>query len=269
MLTLHHSGALSVLDLCSGAAGGWSLGTHRAGFTTVAACEFVAWRRDYFAYNFPGARLYDDLRTLTADRVRADLGYFPRYLFGSPVCKEYSSVNSKAGGLDADDLFLHAVRLADEGRPDWCGFENSDFIKTRGYDRIAAAMEAIGYTCWPLVVGAGAAGASHRRDRAFIVASDLSRPQGRSARQPRAPGGVGRLAPHGSGHESADARSDLPRLGPVGSANLGRHLREYDGLPAGLAEQCREAYGDAVLPQLTEAVGLAILQAGEALRAAA
>lgn len=261
--------SLTVLDLCSGAAGGWSLGTHRAGFTTVAACEFVAWRRDYFAHNFPGALLYDDLRTLTADRVRGDLGYFPRFLFGSPVCKEYSSVNSKAGGLDADDLFLHAVRLADEGRPDWCGFENSDFIKTRGYDRIAAAMEAIGYTCWPLVVGAGAAGAAHRRDRAFIVACDLSRAQGRPARQSRAPGGVGRLAPSGPGHEPADARSGLPRLGPVGTASLGRHLREYDGLPAGLAEQCREAYGDAVLPQLTEAVGLAILAADQTLRAAA
>jgi DNA (cytosine-5)-methyltransferase 1 len=31
------------LDLFCGAADGWSLGLHRAGFTTVAACE--TWRR--------------------------------------------------------------------------------------------------------------------------------------------------------------------------------------------------------------------------------
>lgn len=34
-----------VLDLFAGAAGGWTLGLHRAGFVTVAACEIVPWRR--------------------------------------------------------------------------------------------------------------------------------------------------------------------------------------------------------------------------------
>jgi DNA (cytosine-5)-methyltransferase 1 len=36
---------MRALDLVSVAAGGWSIGLHRAGFVAVAACEIVEWRR--------------------------------------------------------------------------------------------------------------------------------------------------------------------------------------------------------------------------------
>ncbi len=39
----------TVLDLFCGGAGGWSLGMHRAGYRTVAACEIDDWRRSVFA----------------------------------------------------------------------------------------------------------------------------------------------------------------------------------------------------------------------------
>jgi DNA (cytosine-5)-methyltransferase 1 len=263
----------TALDLCSGGAGGWSLGAHRAGVATAAACEAVPWRRRLFAANFPGVPIYDDLRTLTAAQVRRDLGYFPEFVFGSPPCKEYSSVNSRAGGLDADDLFLHAVRLVDEGRPRWCGFENSPFVKDRGYDRIAAALEAVGYTVWPFVVGVGNTGGAHKRHRAFVVAADLSRPQGRPAGQPRPHLGVvadlhgvgGRPRAGGEDRAQADnggeavARLAEQRLGSAGAQPLGGHLREYDGLPSWVAERCRQAFGDAVSPAVAEVVVRAIL----------
>ena len=68
---------MTLLDLFSAAAGGWTLGLHRAGFTTIAACESVDWRRTLYAENNPGVRLYDDVRTLTAERLAADLGALP------------------------------------------------------------------------------------------------------------------------------------------------------------------------------------------------
>lgn len=91
---------------------------------------------------------------------------------------------------------------------------------------------------------------------------DLSRKQGRAAGQPRPNGHVeyDDFGPTGS-----QSRVDSLPLGPVGTASLGSHLREYDGVPARLAERCREAYGDSVLPQLTEAVGRAILQVDAAM----
>lgn len=42
----------AVLDLFCGAAGGWSLGLHRTGYRTIAACEIDPWRRAVFAANF-------------------------------------------------------------------------------------------------------------------------------------------------------------------------------------------------------------------------
>jgi hypothetical protein len=41
------------------------------------------------------------------------------------------------------------------------------------------------------------------------------------------------------------------------------------GLPPGLARACVAAYGDSVLPQITEAIGNAIRRTDQAMRAAA
>lgn len=252
---------MNALDLCSGAAGGWSLGLHRAGIRTVAACEIIGWRRDLYAQNNPGVKLYNDMVTLTGATLERDRVGSIDLVAGSPSCKEYSSIGA-GRGLDADDAFLHAIRITGELRPRWFAAENSAFIKTRGYDRIADALDAIGYSSWPLVVEARSAGARHGRPRVFVVATDLSRSQGRPARQSRSNGHVGPVADGPSGRFS---RYDRAGLGPAGTQPLGRHLREYDGVPSGVAEQAREAYGDAVLPQLTEAVGRAIIQAEAAL----
>jgi len=87
---------MDVLDLFSAAAGGWSLGMHRAGFRTVAACEAVDWRRALYAQNNPGVPIYDDVRTLTADRILADLGYLPGVVVGSPPCKNSATPSGRS-----------------------------------------------------------------------------------------------------------------------------------------------------------------------------
>jgi len=46
---------------------------HNAGFHTVAACEAIDWRRTLYSENNPGVPVYDDVRTLTAARLLADL----------------------------------------------------------------------------------------------------------------------------------------------------------------------------------------------------
>jgi DNA (cytosine-5)-methyltransferase 1 len=305
---------MKVLDLFSAAAGGWSLGMHRVGFDTVAACESVAWRRELYSENNPGVLLYDDVRTLTADRLLADLGSLPDLIVGSPPCQDISAANTKGRGVDGaqSGLFFEAVRIIGEVRPRWFALENSDRVRTRGYDRIAAALESHDYSCWPLVVGVGNAGGSHKRKRAWIIGMDANAPssQGRPARQPRLdthadrpdraiprPDWRPRLGGQearrgtgdpmgsdpnrgelrvecgaGAGREAVGQEAIIAGLsrvfrGPVGSSDLGSHIRAYAGISAGLAEQCREAYGDAVSPQITEAIGRAIFRVEEALTA--
>lgn len=165
-----------VLDLFCGAVGGWSLGLHRAGFETIAACEIDPWRRAIFSHNFPHAKMYDDVRSLTAKRLFDDLGRLPDVIVGSPPCQDASAANTRGRGVDGErtGLFFEAIRLVGECRPRFCAFENSPRLRTRGYDRIAASLEEIGYAPWPAVVGADNLGAPHIRKRVWIIAADAA-----------------------------------------------------------------------------------------------
>lgn len=162
---------MKALDLFCGAAGGWSLGMHRAGYDTVAACEIEPWRRAVFQHNFPDTRMYADVRELSADRLVRDLGELPDIIVGSPPCQDASTANTSGRGVDGErtGLFFEATRLVREIHPDWFAFENVGGIRTRGIDRVLADLETEGYACWPLVVGAVHAGAPHLRKRMWLV----------------------------------------------------------------------------------------------------
>jgi site-specific DNA-cytosine methylase len=274
----------AVLDLFCGACGGWSLGLHRAGFATVAACEIDPWRRNRFARNFPEARLYDDVRELTAARLRAD-GVFPALIVGSPPCQDASTANAAGRGVDGErtGLFFEAVRLVAECRPRWAAFENVPGIRRRGIDRVLGALEEAGYACWPLVVGALDLGAPHPRKRGWFVAADaatvqrLAQPWGEPDRGAlRAEAGLialdagdadgARLAQREG--ERGDAREERPpALRAIGEAwhrwngGAARFGRMDDGLPKGMARPALAAFGDAVMPQIPEIIGRAILAA--------
>lgn len=167
---------MDVLDLFSAAAGGWSLGMHRAGFRTIAACEAVDWRRILYAQNNPGVLIYDDVRTLTADRLLHDLGRLPPIIVGSPPCQDISPANTKGKGVEGErsGLFFEAVRIIGECRPRWFALENSANLRTRGADAVLAALEDLGYACWPLVVRASDIGANHERPRCWLIGCDVA-----------------------------------------------------------------------------------------------
>ncbi len=168
------AGGPRVLDLFSAAAGGWSLGMHRAGYRTIAACEVIDWRRALYSENNPGVPIYDDVTTLTADRLVRDGVGLPDIIVGSPPCQDISSANTKGKGVDGErsGLYFEAVRLIGECRPRWYALENSANLRTRGADKVIAALEELGYTCWPFVVSAGDVGANHERKRSWLIGFD-------------------------------------------------------------------------------------------------
>lgn len=84
------------VDLFSAAAGGWSLGPHRASFVTVAACEIVEWRRILHAENNPHVLIYDDVRCLTAARPVSDPAPLPNIIAGSSPRQDIYAVLSRA-----------------------------------------------------------------------------------------------------------------------------------------------------------------------------
>lgn len=311
---------MRVLDLFCGAAGGWSLGMHRAGYTTVAACEFDPARRAAFAHNNPGVRMFDDVRTLSAARIVGALGYFPELVVGSPPCQDASTANASGKGIDGErtGLFKDFVRIVGEGRPHWVAAENVTGLRTRGADWVLNAFQEIGYTCWPLVVGAVHAGAPHKRHRVWFIAADATQVGRRTRRPGRSVVGASRTRdegrqaghaldplanqesqPNGAEHgevagglgfpsgdpdeaglaqrqsERGHARPEFAALErAVGARGMrwndgpARSLGVADGVPAGLALDCNAAYGDAVVPQITEAIGHAIRRTEQMMREA-
>jgi len=224
----------TVIDLFSGACGGWSFGMHRAGFRTVAACEADPWRRRVYAHNFPGVKLYEDVRTLGSAELVRDLGRLPDVIVGSPPCQDASAANTKGRGVDGErtGLFFEAIRIVGECRPRWCAFENSPRLRTRGVDRLLIELEALGYTCWPFVVGADDIGAPHERKRMWLVAVDAERDGVRVESGRRGwPGRQGSpVAPH---HSDADRQGE-PRLS-VDDEVVGELVVSGDADGAGLA----------------------------------
>ena len=245
---------MRVLDLFSGI-GGLSLGLGWAGMRTVAFCERDPWCRGVLARHWPGVPLYDDVRGLTAARLRADGVAAPDLVCGGFPCQDVSAAG-RGSGIEGvrSGLWREMERLVAKLRPGWVVAENSPALRVRGADRVCAGLEALGYTCWPLVVGAAHAGAPHRRERVFVVA--YSRDAGPVA--------------HAAGAGLADGERGSAGAAPgLLAAGRGRWpappavRRVVDGLPGRLDRRVDRvrALGNAVVPQVAEMVGRAVLHA--------
>lgn len=167
---------LRVLDLFSGI-GGFSLGLERAvsdgpytGFETVAFCEIEPFPRKVLAKHWPEVPQYDDVRTLTAKRLAAD-GIAVDLICGGYPCQPFSTAGRRMGDKDDRHLWPEVHRLLDELRPDWFIGENVAGHVSMGLDEVLSDLEAINYTARPFVIPACAADAPHRRDRVWIVAN--------------------------------------------------------------------------------------------------
>ena len=228
---------------------------------TVAFCERDPWCRGILARHWPGVPLYDDVRTLTAGRLRGDGVPVPDLVCGGFPCQDVSAAGPGGGlGGARSGLWREMERLVAELRPGWVVAENSPALRVRGADAVCAGLEALGYACWPLVVGAAHAGAPHRRERVFVVAH----------------GRAGEALAHAEGARLAERERE-----PAGPAPLmltaGRGgwsapppvRRVADGLPRrmdGRVNRVR-ALGNAVVPGVAEMVGRAVLHAaGRAAR---
>jgi DNA (cytosine-5)-methyltransferase 1 len=227
---------LRVLDLFSGI-GGFSLGLERTGgFKTVAFCEIEPFCRKVLAKHWPEVPCYDDVRTLTAARlIRDGIGPVDVICGGFP-CQDISAAG-KGAGIDGErsGLWREYSRIIGEFRPVFVLVENVPALRTRGADRVLSDLEALGYTGEPALVGSIHAGAPHRRQRVWLVATPATRDDfwrsvrwGFARRLGRVPGGQdvaypeGRIAWRPSDAPESQERGQLDRSsfnGDVADAN--------------------------------------------------
>jgi DNA (cytosine-5)-methyltransferase 1 len=161
---------LRVLDLFSGI-GGFSLGLERTGgFKTVAFCEIEPFCRRVLAKHWPEVPCYDDVRTLTANRLAAD-GIAVDVICGGFPCQDISVAGYGAGIEGArSGLWSEYARVIRELRPRYVIVENVAALLGRGLDKVLGDLAEIGLDAEWHCIPASAIGAPHERDRLWLVA---------------------------------------------------------------------------------------------------
>ncbi|WP_286951480.1 MULTISPECIES: DNA cytosine methyltransferase [Brevundimonas] len=275
---------MKVLDLFSGI-GGFSLGLERAGMETVAFCEISPVCRHLLAHHWPDVPCFDDVTTLTGEQV----GPVDVICGGFP-CQDISFAGKGAGlAGERSGLWREYARLVRELRPAFVIVENVAALLGRGLGDVLGDLAALGYDAWWDCIPASAVGAPHRRDRLWIVAyargqqhegyGDALRRE-IAAGLSRAAAEQGVCAGAASSHEgrtvvnAGGGRHGAPdRTLPTGwnrPVDAGWWSAEPDvgrvahGVPA--RSHRLHGLGNAVVPQIPEILGRAIIAAANPVR---
>lgn len=243
---------LRVLDLFSGI-GGFTLGLERSGgFETTAFCEIEPFCRRVLTKHWPYVRQYEDVRTLTAERLQSD-GVLPvDVICGGFPCQDISHAGLKAGlAGERSGLWLEYARLIRELGPQLVLVENVAALLARGMGTVLGTLSDLGFHAEWDTVKACSLGHTHMRPRVFIVAYS-DRFNGRE-RLRHTLARAFRSLQAGDGFTGARAR-ERARL-----ANPSELYRGADGLPYRMERN--HAIGNAVIPVIPETIGNAIIQA--------
>jgi DNA (cytosine-5)-methyltransferase 1 len=228
---------MRVLDLFSGI-GGFSLGLERAGFTTVAFCEIEPFCRAVLKKHWPHVPCYEDVRTLTAHRLRAD-GISVDVICGGFPCQDISFAG-KGAGIEGErsGLWREYARLIGELRPRYVIVENVAALLGRGLDVVLGDLATLGFDAEWHCISASDIDAAQERERLWLVAN-------RQGINGQSNGPIIR------GEVSAGVRAWW--------ASEPRVVRVAHGVPSRV-DRLR-ALGNAVVPQIPEIIGRAILAA--------
>ena len=169
---------LKVLDLFSGI-GGFSLGLERTGgFETVAFCEIEKFPRKVLAKNWPKVPCYHDIRELTAAKLAAD-GIAVDFISGGFPCQDISSAGKQLGINEGtrSGLWSEINRLIRDLRPKFVLMENvSNLLRGPSdrpggwFGRVLRDLAECGYNVEWENIPAAALGLPHLRERIWILA---------------------------------------------------------------------------------------------------
>ena len=153
------------IDLFSGI-GGFALACRWAGIETIAFCEIEKYAQRVLRKNFPGIRIFEDVRQFPATEFRE-----PFLLTGGYPCQPFSQAGKRRGAEDDRHLWPSMFGIIRTSRPTWILAENVAGHVTLGLDQVLADLESEDYAVQPIIVPACAVDAPHRRDRVWIIAN--------------------------------------------------------------------------------------------------
>lgn len=155
--------------------GGIHLALKRAGVRVVAGVEIDPACRGVLARHFPGAVLFNDVRQVTGDQLRA-AGFVPRrgILAGGWPCTGNSIAGRREGMADPrSGLWVHVARLLAELRPRWFLGENVPGLYSvndrRDIAIVRSDLAQLGYWWAERTLDAQHFGVPQRRARVFFA----------------------------------------------------------------------------------------------------
>lgn len=240
---------VNVLDLFSGI-GGFSLGLERAGMRTVAFSEINPYCSAVLAKQWPNVRNLGDIRAVGAEQI-APLEPVDVICGGFP-CQDVSHAGSRTGLAGArSGLWSEFRRLLDQIQPKYAIIENVSALRVRGLGTVLQDLGALGFDAEWHCIPASALGAPHERDRIWIIAyaAGVRWLEGERAEIER----WGLLRP---------GQLDCPSAWSTYENNdevRSRAIRIVDGVPSRVERL--NALGNAVVPQIPEIIGRAIMRA--------
>lgn len=234
---------MKVLSLFSGI-GGLDLGLERAGMTITAMCEADQKCRQVLRKHWPSVPIFHDIRNLKGQ----DLDEKPDLICGGYPCQPFSQAGLRKGANDDRYLWPEMLRVIDETRPAWVVGENVVGHVNLGLDQVLYDLENLGYGATVFVIPACAVDARHRRERVWIVANSASWDD-----------------------RICDAPENVRQKPKLRASNFGKWElwpsepgvgRVAHGVP-GRVDRLRQL-GNAVVPQVAEQIGRAIMAASHA-----
>jgi DNA (cytosine-5)-methyltransferase 1 len=160
---------MKMLSLFSGI-GGIDLAAQWAGIETVAFVEINPFCQKVLRKNWPGVKIYDDVRKINGEILRNDgFGTIDIMAAGYP-CQPFSYAGERKGKEDDRHLWPYLFETISDVRPRWFVGENVAGHVTLGLDDVLSDLESVNYATQPFVIPACAVGAYHRRDRVITVA---------------------------------------------------------------------------------------------------
>jgi DNA (cytosine-5)-methyltransferase 1 len=290
---------LRVLSLFAGIGGFDLGLERTGGFETVAFCEIEPFAVRVLNKNWPEVSVYGDVRELTGEGLRAAGIIPDVICGGFPCQDISFAGKGAGLAGERSGLWFEFARLIGEIRPQFVIVENVAALLSRGLGDVLGTLASLGYDAEWHCIPACAVGAPHRRDRIWILAhpngglhagelgTGENRPapagsESRDAGEGKAPHGQRvRAEPGASREDVADAErrrlqggdEQRARTPTVIPAAYRRHRRggefgqawrtEPDvgrvahGVPHSM-ERLR-GLGNAVVPQIPELIGRAIL----------
>lgn len=255
--------------------GGFGLGLERSGMKVAWQVEKDDFCNKVLAKHWPDVKRYGDIYECGKHNLESvDLicGGFP--------CTPFSQAGKRRGKEDDRYLWPEMVRIISELKPRWVIGENVVGILNMGFEDMLSALGNIGYEIEVFVIPACAVDAQHRRDRVWIVANTNSGrwlPGNKEIQHNKKNNGKREISSTATGEGSNVSNSNkfngnksrfrtskIPQFEASGLQRLRNWESEpgirrvVDGVPNRLHRL--KCLGNAVVPQIVEVIGKAILE---------